>query len=470
MKEKVSRKSSKPRHKPLGDEIEAEGRIKTRYRKRPTGDEIADAAEAELGAASSVVQADLSRKILIQAREQQDEEEQRRHHHGYSNSSSGGGGGGGRGGSSAAAAAARGGDVGIGMTAEEFEDEGEWAAGGDAISAEASYASLGVDAGDEAALRLFMNPGGGGATRTINLADMIMDKIREKQTEIQSRLSEAAADASPMPPLDPRVIEVYRGVGHVLSKYRSGKFPKAFKIIPNLKNWEEVLYVTEPDSWSAAAMYQATRTFASNLSAKLAQRFFNLVLLPRVRDDILEFKRLNFHLFMALKKALFKPAAFFKGILLPLAEAGDCSLREAVIVGSVVVRTSIPVLHSAAAMLKLAEMDYSGATSIFLRILLDKKYALPYRVVDAVVHHFYRFTHDERELPVLWHQCLLVFVQRYKTDITLEQKEALMELLRAKTHFQITPEIRREIVMSISRDSDEPMQAHVEGEGAMEWD
>ena len=50
------------------------------------------------------------------------------------------------------------------------------------------------------------------------------------------------------------------------------------------------------------------------------RRFFNLALLPRVRDDIAEFKRLNFHLFMALKKALFKPAAFFKGILLPLCE------------------------------------------------------------------------------------------------------------------------------------------------------
>lgn len=45
----------------------------------------------------------------------------------------------------------------------------------------------------------------------------------------------------------------------VLSKYRSGKLPKAFKIIPALSNWEQVLYLTDPDSWSAAAMYQATR-------------------------------------------------------------------------------------------------------------------------------------------------------------------------------------------------------------------
>ena len=30
-------------------------------------------------------------------------------------------------------------------------------------------------------------------------------------------------------------------VGDILSKYRSGKLPKAFKIIPSLQNWEEVL-------------------------------------------------------------------------------------------------------------------------------------------------------------------------------------------------------------------------------------
>ena len=69
-------------------------------------------------------------------------------------------------------------------------------------------------------------------------------------------------------------------------------------------------------------------------------------------------------------------------------QAGDCTLREAVIIGSILAKNSIPMLHSAAAILKIAEMDYNGANSIFLRALLDKKYALPYRVIDAVVFHF----------------------------------------------------------------------------------
>lgn len=69
-------------------------------------------------------------------------------------------------------------------------------------------------------------------------------------------------------------------------------------------------------------------------------------------------------------------------------ESGTCTLREAIIVGSVVARNSIPLLHSSAAMLKIAEMEYTGANSIFIRIFLDKKYALPYRVVDGLVFHF----------------------------------------------------------------------------------
>jgi len=43
-------------------------------------------------------------------------------------------------------------------------------------------------------------------------------------------------------------------------------------MMPRLRNWEEILFITEPDKWSAAAMYQATRIFASNLSEKMAQR------------------------------------------------------------------------------------------------------------------------------------------------------------------------------------------------------
>merc|ERR1739838_65185 len=94
----------------------------------------------------------------------------------------------------------------------------------------------------------------------------------------------------------------------------------------------------------------------------------------------------------------------------------------------------------------------------FLRTLCDKKYALPYRVIDALVFHFLGFRSETRKLPVLWHQAFLSFVQRYKADISSEQKEAFLDLIKIQNHHQISEEIRRELVHSKCRDEemDEP--------------
>uniref|UniRef100_A0A915PMV6 Bystin n=1 Tax=Setaria digitata TaxID=48799 RepID=A0A915PMV6_9BILA len=254
------------------------------------------------------------------------------------------------------------------------------------------------------------------------------------------------------------VVEMYREIGIVLSHYRSGKIPKAFKVLPKMVNWEQLLYLTNPDKWSAAAMYQATRIFASNLHARMCQRFYNLVLLPRLRDDIAEYKKLNFHLFQALHKSIYKPQAFFKGILLPLCESGTCTLREATIFGSVLAKASIPMMHAAVAMLKIANMEYTGSTSLFLRILIDKKYTLPYRVIDALVKHFLRFRKEERQLPVLWHQTLLAFAQRYKSEISEEQRIALLELIKVQDHYQISPEVSHELLSVKTEKNEIPME------------
>ncbi|CAM6095048.1 unnamed protein product [Calypogeia fissa] len=278
------------------------------------------------------------------------------------------------------------------------------------------------------------------------LADMIMQRIQEKEA-----VASEAENAGGPPVLDARVTEVYTGVGKLLSRYRAGKLPKAFKIVPSLCNWEEILALTEPHKWTPNAMYEATRMFASNLNARMAQRFYNLVLLPHVREDIQEHKRLHFATYQALKKAMFKPSAFYKGILLPLCQSRTCNLREAVIIGSVIEKVSIPVLHSSVALLKMSEMEYCGTTSYFMKLLMNKKYALPYRVLDGLVAHFVRFTNEERDLPVIWHQCLLTLVQRYKNELSEEDKENLKRVMRQHRHYLVTPEIHRELQHSRHR-------------------
>lgn len=248
-----------------------------------------------------------------------------------------------------------------------------------------------------------------------------------------------------------KVIDVYTKVGILLSRYKSGKLPKAFKIIPSLRNWEDVLLLTRPDAWSPNACYEATRLFVSNLKSYQFQRFMSTVLFDRVRADILEHKKLNYHLYMSLKKSIYKPAAFFKGFLFPICE-NNCTLKEAAIIGSILSKVSVPVLHSAAALLRLSEMNFCGSTSLFIRILLDKKYALPYKVIDTLVFHFMRWRSLQRPLAVIEHQSMLAFVQKYKNDLTQDQKDALLDIIKIKGHEKIGLEIRRELVNSINRE------------------
>ena len=387
---------------------------------------------------------------------------------------------------------------------------------------------------EEKALEMFMVKD---APARQNLADILREKLSEKKTELDTAVSEPATLI--VQKLDPAVVELYHGVRDVLKKYRSGKLPKAFKVIPKLPNWEQVisrlgfffspaffsraifsrssftfvmimfaafqvLYITEPETWSAAAVFQATRLFASNLKERLAQRsacFFLSPISPSTQKIFLnfistqaheEFVRLEkkflrifflriffweffsgfwwiphslgcfrFHWKISLPKwigstiwsycrgsattlpnlsgwtsiftkrsgkrsssrARSSRPSFYRCVRYPfhislsivklfaeassslcddmvwlwsvpfffILQSGNCSLREAVIISGIIAKNSIPVLHSSAAILKIAEMEWCGANSVFLKILLDKKYALPYRVIDATVYHFIRY-------------------------------------------------------------------------------
>jgi essential nuclear protein 1 len=60
-------------------------------------------------------------------------------------------------------------------------------------------------------------------------------------------------------------------------------------------------------------------------------------------------------------------------------------------------------------------------------------------------------------LPVNWHQCLLVFAQRYRDTLSVPQKNRLKNVLKEKQHYLITPEIRRELFGAKAKDDDVAM-------------
>ncbi|KAK5681789.1 snoRNA-binding rRNA-processing protein [Elasticomyces elasticus] len=384
-------------------------------------------------------------------------------------------------------------DGGVGVGGE-YDEEEVWAS-------EEEVEEVEVDPGDLEAFNRF-NPSFDPATLLqpppdeangdveegppTNLADLILEKIAAHEAQsgpTPTPFVRGGGDMQDAVELPAKVVEVYTQIGTLLSRYKSGKLPKPFKIIPTLPQWDTLLDITRPADWTPNAVYEATKLFTSSRPA-LAQAFVQDILLPRVREDIMENKKLNIHLYKALKKSLYKPAAFFRGLVFPLVASGTCTLREATIVGSVVARVSIPVLHSATALYRLCEIaaeqmmsdvESAGACNILIRTLLEKKYALPYRVVDALVFHFLRFkavqqlqgdrdvdmgnsggqqggmksgagSAVDHKFPVLWHQCLLAFAQRYKNEITEDQREALLDLLLVRGHKQIGPEVRRELL------------------------
>lgn len=182
-------------------------------------------------------------------------------------------------------------------------------------------------------------------------------------------------------------------------------------------------------------------------------RFLRMFLLPKLRSDYAVSRHVNAHHYMSLKKAIYKPTAFFKGIVIPLCEvkrlhifqSSDLTLREATIISSVIAKSSVPSIYSAAALAKLCQLDYSGPRSVFLRTMLDKKYALPLPLIEVVIAFFKKNTFDGIHRPVLWHQCLLVLVQRYKNGLSGGQRLEILGLASRHRHPEIGLEIEREL-------------------------
>ncbi|KAJ4492765.1 Bystin-domain-containing protein [Lentinula edodes] len=329
---------------------------------------------------------------------------------------------------------------------------------GDSISGEDVEEIFEIDSGDMETLDALLPPNPG---ERKTLADIIFAKLDSHGTQNTAAIQKVQQDRSKPNPalgLDPKVVESYTKLGFFLQKYISGPLPKLFKVIPTLSAWARILALTEPENWSPHACRAATRIFISTMKPPQAQLFLSVVLLDAIREDIQEHKKLNVQYYEALKRALYKPGAFFKGIIFPMLDQG-CTLKEAAVIASILAKVKIPVLHASAALLRIAEMDYTGPNSLFIRVLVDKKFELPYKVVDALVFHFIRLSNtykarnrgESDRLPVLWHQSLLVFAQRYGSDLTPDQKDALLDVVRATPHAQISPEIRRELVNSVVR-------------------
>eukprot|EP00750_Incisomonas_marina_P020328 INCI3959.2.p2 GENE.INCI3959.2~~INCI3959.2.p2 ORF type:complete len:282 (+),score=73.41 INCI3959.2:109-954(+) len=119
-----------------------------------------------------------------------------------------------------------------------------------------------MDEADRRALESFMSKD---SAPRLTLAEVIYQKIQEKKAQMAAA---AAGGEDSGPQIDPKIVDTFGRVAVVLKKFRSGKLPKVFKVVPKMANWEELMWLTQPDSWSPAATWMATKMFASNLNQK----------------------------------------------------------------------------------------------------------------------------------------------------------------------------------------------------------
>lgn len=161
-----------------------------------------------------------------------------------------------------------------------------------------------------------------------------------------------------------------------------------------------------------------------------------------MREDLRKNKKLNFHYFESLRKAIYKTNAWFQAVVLYFCQ-NNATSREIQIVETLLKQMSIPPLSSAVAMIKMAQMDPNPAIIHFLKALIEKKYKLPKRVIDSLSEFFLKFGSVEQELTVAWQQTFLSFCSQYSSSFDEMLKVSLKQVAELHKHHSITAEILR---------------------------
>lgn len=187
-------------------------------------------------------------------------------------------------------------------------------------------------------------------------------------------------------------------------------------------------------------------------------------------------------LYNALKKALAcNPALFMKGLLFPLCESNTCTVAEACILANVLGQVKIPALQSATALLRLSEQLFTLPICILVQVFVQKRQALPYRVVDTLTFkYFCQREGSLQQLPIMWYQSLLIFTQRYgieslchhyskltqsllfpsySIDMVPTQKQALLALIQRMTRNDELSILIEKTIKAAIKSSDQELEA-----------
>nr|AAW25277.1 SJCHGC09292 protein [Schistosoma japonicum] len=233
----------------------------------------------------------------------------------------------------------------------------------------------------------------------------------------------------------------------VLRHYRSGLYRKTVKMLPHLVGWDSLLEMLKPLEWSVHVYPRSSRYLHPRVTNQHIT-FYESYLLPKVKQDIKENRRLCFHLFEALIASMFRPEEFISGVYLPWVQS-EMSKTEGIILSNLIKRATLKSRFAAVALALTLEEDFSIPRSMVVETFIAKKYHLPEAAVLRIINYFISFDKDcttyftdEKRMPLTWFKSLLVFLEFYRHCVNPSQREKLLKLCRRHEHPEITPEIR----------------------------
>jgi essential nuclear protein 1 len=243
---------------------------------------------------------------------------------------------------------------------------------------------------------------------------------------------------------DPAVRAVYTQLGSVLRVWRSGRLPKAVTTLASQKvpGWLDLLQLSQPLSWSAAALEAVTILFAQSASDGHCRKFYHEILLVYVRELLDTARRLPPPIFKALVIAARRPHSFVTGVLLPLSQETHATMKDARVIAAIAGKVRLPRDHANAFLIKLCSAgEVTNTRTIFVARFIAKGQALAVEAIDAILGYFMAFLQFDEKQPLLWHHALVDFVKRYGRDLTQEQRDAVTQLVAKHSRHHVTPEV-----------------------------
>ena len=234
--------------------------------------------------------------------------------------------------------------------------------------------------------------------------------------------------------LKPKLLKLLERTSLFLRVYRSGKLPKILRILPGLKNFEEILWLTRPDIWSEQAIVVLTRFFQPKLDKNQLSRYYSLVLAPRFQESIFKPKSFSAHIEKAIKISIRYPSIFFSSIILPICETDRCSNKEGVVLSSIIWKYKFPRSVIMSALIRLTKDPITSVKCIVLRVIISKNYLISLRIIDLLIDFF---SLNIKKTSPHYKNLLLVFLRNYFDSLSNEDKKKVFKLKTKTKIFKI---------------------------------